>query len=796
LAITRIGSVGTFVDGAANSGSTSITVPDTCTLLIVSISGCPPSNPYMAPPTYNGTTMDVGKEVYGDTNGAGVGIYYLRNPTIGSYTLAWNHTGSSTFADGGDITYAFYKGEDATQPRDSDGNHVTETTSSSSLSTPTMTAVTGDMIFSAFYVWDTNLPTGAPTWTNATHLAGETYNGSYHAVAETFPTGNVAVTANPNGNTGDKLWMGLASCVFRAASANAASVSDNVNVSDSLATSQTGKPVDVAYIRDYVVGLLTKLKASISDTTYTRESLATYKTIATTAEVILIHPTAMTDTMLTSSNLTETDADEWSAGTGYSAGNQVMVTAYSDTATVGAPEINSHRACTTNGNAFFWALGQDFTYVQGSDTGDAQYYITLTDYAGKHAYGYIAGGGASSVATESVIMNGFMTTGVYEYDATWMIFGPPSGATSTNGTTFELAHFAQTYQYLKNGSLYKTLFNLSARTSGTLYVYYGSGNRSWGYTTTGNKSEYWNSNETTTYTRTEWGFDGNGSFNGSIVAGGAYPIYLTEVTDCPNAANGGLHIVSSRNGTTRNFESVDSGFNPSRIATYLITSDATPLHQIYEAIASTTGDYPPISSTKWLYLGKTNKWKCFDSVVQDQATNTTQIQFVITPGSLDSITNGGSPVYSETIFCDGLTKAIRTDLPSGYTAGVLTININKEGTAKCGEIVFGLQYSLGTLRPLPTIGITDYSIKEADDFGNYTITERAYGSRADLDIKVDSDQIDTVYGVLADVRATPSVYVAYNGYVSTIFYGFYKDFTLTLSNPEWADLTISIEGLT
>ena len=53
------------------------------------------------------------------------------------------------------------------------------------------------------------------------------------------------------------------------------------------------------------------------------------------------------------------------------------------------------------------------------------------------------------------------------------------------------------------------------------------------------------------------------------------------------------------------------------------------------------------------------------------------------------------------------------------------------------------------------IGITDYSKKDVDDFGNYTIVERAFAARANFKMSLPNTEVTGVYKTLAAYRATP-----------------------------------------
>lgn len=152
-------------------------------------------------------------------------------------------------------------------------------------------------------------------------------------------------------------------------------------------------------------------------------------------------------------------------------------------------------------------------------------------------------------------------------------------------------------------------------------------------------------------------------------------------------------------------------------------------------------------------------------------------------------------VCDETIVIVDVTEIAKTDLPTA-TDPQLTITITKNGTPACGEIVVGNKYNLGTTRPEPSVGITDYSIKEADTFGNYFITQRAYSSRNDVSTLIDNTYVDAIFTFLAENRATPLAWIASELYSTLILYGFYKDFEIRMFSPHFSSLETSIEGLT
>ena len=263
------------------------------------------------------------------------------------------------------------------------------------------------------------------------------------------------------------------------------------------------------------------------------------------------------------------------------------------------------------------------------------------------------------------------------------------------------------------------------------------------------------------------------------------------------------------------------------------------IHKIYEALVNVTGgDSPEIDVTnavpKWLEISATNRWKAFDTKVGTQTSKATSITYTITPGvvidsiaflNLDAVTVRvvstdpvAGVVYDHTVDLISsvitgsfsiydwysyffstefrLTDVVLLDLPP-YLNTVLTITITyTEGTAKVGGIVMGVQANLGITQYSPSIGIHDYSIKEADAFGVLSVTQRAFSKKMSCDILIESVSIADIQNLLASYRTTLLVWIGSEDYPSLIVYGFFKDFNIIIGYPTFAICSLEVEGLT
>jgi hypothetical protein len=138
---------------------------------------------------------------------------------------------------------------------------------------------------------------------------------------------------------------------------------------------------------------------------------------------------------------------------------------------------------------------------------------------------------------------------------------------------------------------------------------------------------------------------------------------------------------------------------------------------------------------------------------------------------------------------------ILTELPIYYLSK-MNVQINHEGqVAKCGALIIGLFQSAGFTEYGMKIGNRDYSIKTADEFGNYVITERKFSKTLTLNSVIDASKLDGLRYKFDDLRATPIVYIGSTEYTSSYVFGFYKDCYTVAQYPSHAIMNFEIEGL-
>lgn len=284
------------------------------------------------------------------------------------------------------------------------------------------------------------------------------------------------------------------------------------------------------------------------------------------------------------------------------------------------------------------------------------------------------------------------------------------------------------------------------------------------------------------------------------------------------------------------FESMTSNLPQNRYpawasgTSYAVGDKVTRGNHEYEALTISTGQDPALvtSTTYWLDLGFSNRYKPFSGMLSDPATAIGNIQYTIDPQRLfTSVVLFGAIGRSVTIEIffnsvlqytetrelvtspnvvnwfdyfflpvEGTTEVLFSDLP-GYAGSTIRITLVNSGASELAQIVIGEEFSIGTLNEDSTISIQDFSRKERDEFGRVTLVERSYAQVAEYDIAVPTYASRQIQRKLADIRAIPAVY--YGGVdddmLGTMIFGFFTNFQINLKAGEISFMTLTVEGL-
>ncbi|MGZ9027384.1 MAG: hypothetical protein ACXW2U_08940 [Telluria sp.] len=256
----------------------------------------------------------------------------------------------------------------------------------------------------------------------------------------------------------------------------------------------------------------------------------------------------------------------------------------------------------------------------------------------------------------------------------------------------------------------------------------------------------------------------------------------------------------------------------------------TTTHRKYaRRTAGTSAAFPEDDPTNWRDIGPTNQRALFDRKVGTLTTAPTSMTYVLRPGPISGLGMlevsgrvavvtmkdgpGGTVVYERTVDLDGtvvdsvydwffgdyeqLTNFVLTDLPQHYGDPELTVQVTSTTDVAVGVLQVGKVIEVGDTQYGATVGITDFSKKDVDEWGNRDVIEGAYSNRNSLQIMTKKSDFMRIFRVLVALRATPCIYIGVDeaGFEPMIIYGFYKNFSIVVSYATHHLCNLETEGL-
>lgn len=258
-------------------------------------------------------------------------------------------------------------------------------------------------------------------------------------------------------------------------------------------------------------------------------------------------------------------------------------------------------------------------------------------------------------------------------------------------------------------------------------------------------------------------------------------------------------------------------------------------HSIYErVVAGTTATPPENDGTNWLRVGPTNRWGMFDQKVGTVTTKADSITVTLQPGranglgllNVDAATVTVSvvmdavevmnatvdlssknvvgdwyayyyePVYSQTeVVLTNLLDAALLSLPSAGDAQITVTLSRPGGTVSCGMLVVGMVFEIGRTQWRPSVGIRDYSSKQADAFGNFDLAQGDYARLMSAVVEVEAAKADNVANEVSRYRATNLLFIG-GQYGSLVLFGFLADWRLVHQDVKKSIFSMEVEGMT
>lgn len=268
--------------------------------------------------------------------------------------------------------------------------------------------------------------------------------------------------------------------------------------------------------------------------------------------------------------------------------------------------------------------------------------------------------------------------------------------------------------------------------------------------------------------------------------------------------------------------------------TYALGDIRTYASKRWQSLQNTNLNHvPDVSPTWWSDLGADNKHAMFDTQVSTSTTAVTTLSVIYAPAAIiDTVALinvvaatvqiivrdglAGPIVYDKTagistddvgdwyeyFFNDPLverTQIVFYDIPPYLNAHVTLLFTNSTGeTVSVAQAVAGNVFTLGGTQYGADAGIIDYSLKETDEFGTITFVERAFSKRLNATVYVNNSELNRIQNLLYNIRAKPSVWIGSddpNYQEALVIYGFYREFSTTISYPNHSLCSLDIESL-
>lgn len=261
--------------------------------------------------------------------------------------------------------------------------------------------------------------------------------------------------------------------------------------------------------------------------------------------------------------------------------------------------------------------------------------------------------------------------------------------------------------------------------------------------------------------------------------------------------------------------------------TYAADAWVTRNHRLWRSLEAGNLNKPPESNPdKWQDRGATNRM-----AMVDDKTGTVSSRYGPMTWSVDVIGRvdtiglltlnassatvtmeaGGEEAFSETyplVSWAGISDWGRwlfepivrkkrlpiTGLPNVANPKV-TVTLHGNETVSIGRFSLGYARWIGDVQWGAETGTTDYSTKDRDDFGYWSITERGWSDNGRLTVEVPARDHDAVKDLLTEYRARPTLYLGSTIYSTHTFFGILPDWSLKARDPAFSILELTYEGV-
>ena len=254
-------------------------------------------------------------------------------------------------------------------------------------------------------------------------------------------------------------------------------------------------------------------------------------------------------------------------------------------------------------------------------------------------------------------------------------------------------------------------------------------------------------------------------------------------------------------------------------------------HDLYQSLVAANTGNPLTDTTKWKYIGKTNRFRLFDYDRNNRTSVPLTFTVVFAPGKrIDSICLDGILANSYTVTVTSVlgggtiftstgslnTRIVRTwyehltvpfttqkslnffNIPP-YTDCIVTVTLTATtGNAELAALGVGREVAFGQTQYSAISDILNFSTVDRDDDGNAILVKRRNIPKSRQTVFCDKIAVNKIIETRDLLNAEPAFWYgidnASDGYFEAVsMLGYYRDFSINLQYPENVILNFELE---
>jgi hypothetical protein len=229
---------------------------------------------------------------------------------------------------------------------------------------------------------------------------------------------------------------------------------------------------------------------------------------------------------------------------------------------------------------------------------------------------------------------------------------------------------------------------------------------------------------------------------------------------------------------------------------------------VYECLSAGVVGALPLSDAEWLIVRPVNRWAMFDQLPSTSRQQSDTLTITLAVPAVGDVMLLGVVAASVTVALPDVTRTVTLTSTAeqsvyitglGSAGGNLTITIQPvligmSMILRVAEILVGTVIELGETQLGAGVGISDYSTRTIDEYGNASFVRRGYSSFLQATFRLDRDDADTVLDTITALRAVPCVWIGSIHYQCAVIYGYYREAGMEILDAH-AECSMRIESL-